>query len=842
MSAQDQNQLFSIQKELLENTEQHGKWLHRYMDFASQRVPLSGELPNMKNYTLEVLSELGKQNNSRNGQWLPYGPFGPADIENPNFITGAGRINSVTFHPTDTNIMYVGVGRGGVWKTTDQGQSWIPITDHLPTLRVSDVAIDPNQPETIYVSLGDYAYLGVALDWDDRKRNILYGMGVYKSTDGGSTWAPTGLSYSDPNFDGATFRRVFVKGGDSNELLAAGTTGMWKSYDGGTSWSKVYNDLIWDIERFATSNTLYATTGQIYNNGQGLILKSSDFGSSWSPLTTGMNPNLLQRIEVMVAPSDSNYVYAVACDINNDYYGLYRSTNAGLTWSLQASQPDLFSYDHTNPNSYANPIYDMSLFIDHNDKEKIIVGGINMWGSVDGGVNWGPVGYWTTTYGPSIHADQHQMRYNTLSQKYYVCGDGGIYATSDVQIGDWNSPPFPTVWENISDNMQITAFTRVHSSKSNPNRVIAGAQDNATFFYNGTSWRNLFGGDGMDCAIDPVNPNLIYGSSQYGYFSKSSNGGASTSYMTNSQGDWNTPLRLDDNDNLSIIIAPRNIKISTNGGNSFSNISNFPINPTIGNVIGCTALEVAENNSDFIYTSKRIWQSVQIPSALWRTKNKGQVWENISAGLPINLYLTSIDSDPNDENHIWVTCSGFDQGDKVFESLDAGDSWTNISYDLPNIPVNHVLTINDANSQYVLLGTDIGCYYKLDHDTSWSILGSGLPNVVVDDLDYNATDNAVYAATFGRGIWKLDLSQLIVSSRMKLPMEGFKVYPNPGSGSVQIELKNQNPISYEVINVQGKVVEEGKRNGSFSLDLNKGLYWIKINGKSTVQIEKIIIQ
>jgi photosystem II stability/assembly factor-like uncharacterized protein len=359
MSAQDQNQLFSIQKELLENTEQHGKWLHRYMDFASQRVPLSGELPNMKNYTLEVLSELGKQNNSRNGQWLPYGPFGPADIENPNFITGAGRINSVTFHPTDTNIMYVGVGRGGVWKTTDQGQSWIPITDHLPTLRVSDVAIDPNQPETIYVSLGDYAYLGVALDWDDRKRNILYGMGVYKSTDGGSTWAPTGLSYSDPNFDGATFRRVFVKGGDSNELLAAGTTGMWKSYDGGTSWSKVYNDLIWDIERFATSNTLYATTGQIYNNGQGLILKSSDFGSSWSPLTTGMNPNLLQRIEVMVAPSDSNYVYAVACDINNDYYGLYRSTNAGLTWSLQASQPDLFSYDHTNPNSYANPIYDM---------------------------------------------------------------------------------------------------------------------------------------------------------------------------------------------------------------------------------------------------------------------------------------------------------------------------------------------------------------------------------------------------------------------------------------------------------------------------------------------------
>ncbi|MCI5055261.1 MAG: T9SS type A sorting domain-containing protein [Flavobacteriales bacterium] len=843
--SQENSQFLELQKEIKENPDAHGKWLHRYMDYATKRVSLDGELPDMEEYYKEVEQELAKRNsNSRSGQWIPYGPFGPPDVPNPFFIVGTGRINSVTFHPTDTNTLYIGVGRGGVWKTTNHGQSWTPLTDFLPTLRVSDVAIDPNQPETIYASLGDYAYLGVALNWDDRKRNILYGMGIYKSVDGGSTWNPTGLSYSDPNFDGSTFRRTFVKNGDSNELLAAGTTGMWKSYDGGTTWTKVYNDLMWDIERLEWTDTLYASTGQIYNNGQAIILKSTDFGSTWSPLSTGINPNLVQRIELAVTPADPNYVYAVACDINNDYYGLFRSTDGGSTWNQQASQPDLFSYDHTDPNAYANPIYDMVLFADHNNKDKVVVGGINIWGSDDGGVTWGPVGYWTSAYGPSVHADQHQMRYNPLSGQYYLCGDGGIYCTSDVQIGDWNSPPFPTVWQDLSYNLQITAFTRVHSSKTNPDRVISGAQDNATYFYNGSQWLNIFGGDGMDGAIDPVDPNIIYGSSQYGNFSKSLDGGNTYSSILYASGDWNTPFRLDDNNNTNIVVASKNVKLSTNSGNSFSNISSFPVNQTIGDAIGSTALEVAEHNSNYIYTSKRIWQTYQVPSAMWRTKNNGQTWDDVSNGLPTNLYLTGIDSDPDDENHIWVTCSGFDQGSKVYESTDAGDTWINVSYDLPNIPTNHILVYHANGIKYLIVATDVGCYYKQDTANSWQLLGNGLPNVVVDDLDYNQTDNIIYAATFGRGIWKYDLSQLPIGTHLedKNILNGIHVFPNPTEDKIFVNMDKPHPITYEVIDVQGRIITTGIENSSFDLNLNKGIFWLRIMDEQEVFIERIVSQ
>ena len=849
------------------------KWLKRWEDYYAQRISPDGSFPPPAVYADaagQVVALKEKSNTgSRGSGWMPVGPTDYAVELNPDDERGMGRINCIAFHPADTNTFWVGVAQGGVWKTTNHGDTWTPLTDDLPILRISDIAVDPNHPDTLYISVGDYAYMGVALHLDDRKRHSHFGLGVYKTTDGGQTWTPTGLSFQQTDFDFSLTRRVFIDAADSDHLLAAGTYGIRKSYDGGDTWTQILDSLISDIERDPSNpNVLYASSGYrvTLNLGASGIIKSTDFGETWTILPSGIpGTGQAQRTELAISSSNPNYVYAVSCNLNGGLFGIYRSTDAGATWNLQSNSPNILHWgDGTDGSTSGQGWYDLTIAVDPNNENRVFVGGINVWGSDDGGITWDGVSYYRNTYGQSIHADQHFFAWQPLNNKFFVCNDGGLYVTTDPQIGSWNdannNPAYewPANWQKISGKMQVNSFYRLGLSANNPDYIIAGTQDNSTFYHTPLSaqWRNMFGGDGMECMIHPDNPEKIYGSYQYGTLLGSDDGGFSTFWLTSGideDGEWTTPYLMHPNDPDVLYAGYGNVYQSLDEGWNWFPISSFPNVSGLGQPSPASALAVAPSNSDYIYVAKRIYHSVNEPMAFWRTKNNGTTWDNVTAGLPDSLYITYIAVDDADEKVVWATCSGFTDGVKVFKSTDAGDTWQNISANLPNLPVNCVITHHNTLNNAVYIATDIGVWYINDDSTSWTLYAENLPNVIVSELEIHAQTNKLYAATFGRGIWSSDLLDVPVVGENEVVVQHFEatVSPNPNDGNFNLRLTNPDNVQlhFEVIDVMGRVVfkndkkmERESINQQLELSLPAGAYYLRVFGNGKSVVRKFVVE
>ena len=299
--------------------------------------------------------------------------------------------------------------------------------------------------------------------------------------------------------------------------------------------------------------------------------KSTDFGESWTELPTAIPArDTVQRIEIAISPVDPNYIYAVSCNLSRGFYAFYKSTDGGNSWTVQADETNthnlLYWYiDFSGSNGQGT--YDLAILADPHDREKVYVGGVNIWGTADGGLSWDPATLWYSEYGISLHADQHFFAHNPLDDQYYVCNDGGVMRTSEIipvpVDSVVNTPGFqwPTQWEDLNDGMQITSFYRLGLSRSAPGVRIAGAQDNSTFFFNGFGWVNTMGGDGMEGVIQPGNPNHLYGSSQFGRILRSYNGGihyqnisSDITQNTNEFAGWTTPFMLQPN-NPDILYA-----------------------------------------------------------------------------------------------------------------------------------------------------------------------------------------------------------------------------------------------------------------------------------------------
>ncbi|MFC2081092.1 WD40/YVTN/BNR-like repeat-containing protein [Bacteroidota bacterium] len=517
------------------------KQFKRWEDFNTKRASEEGTLPDPRIYYNEVKEIIDQKRQVKKAHnddysWTPVGLFKEAGVYSDENITGIGRINCMAFHPTDPNTFWVGVGQGGVWKTSNRGKSWMPLTDELPLLRISDICVDKNNPDIIYISVGDFAYLGFGLTLDHRKRHSHYGMGVFKTSNGGQTWVPTGLSFEQSSFDGSLTRRVFIDEQNSDILLAAGTHGIWKSNDGGDNWFQIINALIWDIERDPNNpNTLYASKGYVWtlDIGKCGIIKSYDFGNTWTDQNINVPAaNQTQRLEIAISPSDSNYVYVAVSAVDGSLYGIYATTDAGQNWELKANSPNIFDW-HEGDGQNGIGSYALAILVDPNDKNKLFAGSVNLWGSDDGGTTWDAVTYWINNHGPSIHCDQHFLTHNPIDSKFYICNDGGLYSTDELIIGSWSdaknqeSYKWPTNWTSLNSGLAITSFYRMGLSKNNGDYLIGGAQDNSSFFYNRGAWYNTFVGDGMECIIHPINPNIIYCSAQRGYIGKSTDGGVS---------------------------------------------------------------------------------------------------------------------------------------------------------------------------------------------------------------------------------------------------------------------------------------------------------------------------
>ncbi len=845
------------------------KWIKRWEDFNAHRMNPDGSFPDPATYAIEAQNVADAKSATAKAaaadSWLPLGPDNYANPAFPEWEPGIGRINCIAFHPLDPNTFWVGVAQGGVWKTVDGGQSWIPLTDNLPMLRISDIAVNPVNTDEIYISVGDYAYFGAGLSLDNRKRHTHYGLGVYKTTDGGTTWNPTGLSVLQTDADFSLTRRVFIHPSNTLTLVAGGTYGIRRSTDAGVSWVSVHDSIIWDLEKDPVDpQVLYASTGYRSSLDMGTvsIMKSTDFGQTWTVLPTGIaGRGVVQRIELAVSATDHNYVYALCAGMDAGFAGLYRSTNAGASWTQQSSTPNILGWDD-GFGTGGQGWYDLALLVDPADRNKIYTGGINAWGSTDGGVTWDGVSYWINAYGNSLHADQHQFAYNPLSNNFYICNDGGLYSTPQISIGSWfdaiNTSGYlwPTTWTKLSAGMQATSFYRCSTSPGNPGNLLAGAQDNSTYFYNGTTWSNVIGGDGMECILHPTDPLTFYGSSQYGNIVGTNDGGASTfgvSWGIAETGEWTTPYVMHPNDPNTLFAAYGNLWKSTDAGSSWNAISNFPVIPAYGQPNISSALAVAQSDPDYIYVTKRFYFAYSEPSALWVTTDGGLNWQDRTAGLPDSLYLTYIAVDADAPATAWVTAGGFVSGTKVFKTTDAGATWTNISINLPNLPVNCVVHDRLHPNNPVYVGMDVGVYYLNDTLSAWQLYAQDLPNVIVSELELDATNQQLVAATFGRGLWGVSLKdEISVKNDPSSPrFLTMSVSPNPSDGRFEIGFmgNSDTEIVVELVDVMGRKVKrevlapfQSGHRLSWATDVAPGSYFVAATGNGSRLVRRVVIE
>lgn len=852
------------------------KWYARWAHEVESRLQGDGTVAHSHLLFEEAIRYARLKNGKQAGRQANWAPVGPTNLPvrtDPQSIHGMGRINTIAFHPTDKNTFWVGVAQGGVWKTTNDGQSWMPLTDELPILRISDIAVDPKHPDTMYISVGDYAYMAIALDLDDRNRHTHYGLGVYKTVDGGQNWQPTGLTFQQLEKDGSLTRRVFIDENDPDELVAAGIFGIRKSYDGGNSWISKSDSLIWDLERDPINkNILYASCAYLHTlqSGAAAIMKSTDFGETWTVLPTNLPPRAVQRVELAISPSDPNYLYAVACDLESGFYGCLRSTNGGQNWDMRnafaTDSLNILHWSDGDRNTGGQGTYDLILAVDPNDKEKIYAGGINAWGSTDGGTTWNGVSYWTNNFGPSIHADQHFLAVNPLDDKFYLCNDGGLVRTDEIRMGSWLDAQidpnynWPTQWEDLSDGLQVRSFYRLGLSEGNPNMVTAGAQDNGTSFLNNINrWIQTTGGDGMECAIHPTNPNILYSSSQYGNLYRSNTGGSWFDYISGDirftygdRGEWTTPFAQFPNDPNKLIAGFGQVYVSNDTGWTWNPISSFSNMPGVSFSSPASTLAMAPGDPQTIYVAKRIYHSFNQPSEIYRTTDGGQNWTNITSGLPDSLYFTYLTVDDKDPMKVWLSVKGFTAGVKVFYSENGGNSWQNISKNLPNVSANCIVHEpgNAVNTVYV--GMDAGIYYHSDTSTQWALYSDGLPNVIVSELEVHQGEAKLYAATFGRGVWVSDLAGIASSiEKEQLNALDVQLFPNPNDGDFRLRLDQLNfeSLNLEVVDVMGRRVHAeqinvvtGKLEKDFKLNLPFGLYFLRMQHGQANRVVRFVVE
>jgi photosystem II stability/assembly factor-like uncharacterized protein len=834
-------------------TKKHWKSFKRYEMDMQLHTNGHGEPDGFNEYIQEALAVAEqKEQSTSSAPWYPVGPNALPSNLTGYMENGIGRINCVAFHPTNTSTFFVGVAQGGVWKTTNGGASYTPLTDNLPITRISDICIDPNNTNTMYISVCDFEYIGVGLYLDGKKRHTHYGLGIYKTTDGGSTWAPTGLTFQLTNGDASLMRKILVNPSNSNELVACGVSGMYKSIDGGTSWTKKLDSLFWDmVQDPITPNVIYAATGWVKNSNMGSagIYKSIDFGNTWTQLNTGITAQgVVQRIKLAIAPSNHNYVYALCCDNTDGFYGIYQSTNAGTSWTYKQPLLNILEYDQGSNLGGQGP-YDLALCVNATDENTIYTGGINLWGSTDGGTTFNPISHWTLQYGNTIHGDIHYMDRQPGSSDIFVCSDGGIYKTSNLQIGSWSNPPWPTVWTKLGSGMQITSFYRLSSSKNGVGRLMAGAQDNASMYYDGSSWSSVFGGDGMDNYLDPLNNQAVIGASQYGTFYYSNNGGQSGTVVgsnpNNENAEWTAPLAADYNHPGVMYIGNENVMKSLDGGQNWSGLGTIYTDPVNLANTEISALAVSNANSSVIYAARRVRYEYNLKGIVFYSTNGGSTFTNITNNLPDTLYYTGIEASPTNSNEAVVCMAGFTGGCKVFKTTTSGTSWINISYNLPNIPVNCIKYIPGTGQ--LMVATDLGVYILNNSTNTWNSYSQGLPNVIISDIEFNPALNKIYVSTFGRGIWETSLGLIsgLSTNEMSKTLD-FSAYPsiNPGVFFVEVpgvDIRTQ----LTIFNVSGRQVyscalKENKTE--VTLHVLPGTYYLKAQNEKSLGVRKIIVQ
>jgi hypothetical protein len=672
--------------------------------------------------------------------WTPQGPT--------NGDKGIGRFDKIAFHPTDPNIIFAGSPHGGLFKTINGGNSWDAISAFIPSLGISGIAINPTNPQIIYVLTGE-ANTGGYFGND----YISSSQGVFKTIDGGGSWLKTGPF---PELENVIYRGTdLVMNPNNPEILIVSTTnGIFRTANGGQTWSLVSQITATDIALKPNDPEI------VYCVNANTFFRSSNGGASFDTINTSTLLNNSNRISIGVTPANPSKVmlfcgpgYGPTTGIpSNTFKGIYQSTNSGSdnSFSIVTNTPNLF-YNFigdlkTNSGSGQSG-YNNCIAISPTNQNEIYVGGLCVWKSTDGGVSWTQASAYWPGDDPYMHPDNHDLAYNPLNNSLYCANDGGVYKYNN---GVWNAK------FNGLTTSQFYHFER----ENDEGDIWGGAQDNGILEQNGGSnFYNYTTGDGYDVITD------------HNYLVE--NGNDDDVYLTQ---------------NSSIYADPGPLEISVPGNTSF--FGNLAMNPEDEDVI-----YVGYSQRLYIsYNRGSDWDSLGgLNAANWclavsryhggvlvgrpyAAGSNGSVAGlfkytpnavNITPPAPYTtaLKITDIDIDPLNYDIVYISVAGTQPDAKVFMTTNGGTSWINLTFNLPNVPI-FCIKKDGINGLYI--GTSIGVFYKPPGNSHWQHFSNNLPQVPITEIELwpepfsvggiqpanGPPTPEIWISTFGRGIWK----------------------------------------------------------------------------------------
>lgn len=700
---------------------------------------------------------------------LKFRHIGPAAI--------SGRISDIAIHPDHPNTWYLATASGGVWKTVNAGTTFDPIADGLGSYSFGAIAIDPHNPNVVWLGSGE----------NNPQRSVSFGDGVYKSLDGGKTWKNVGLKNSEH------IARIMIDPRDTDVVYVAsqgplwnsgGDRGLYKTTDGGETWGQIMEgidewtgvaDAVMDP---SNPDVLIAATWQrarrqwslIASGDNAAVYRSEDGGANWTKVK-GMPGGQLGRVGLDISKADPNVVYAIAEATSGG--GVYRSTNNGINFSKRSSRT-------TSSNYY------QELFADPVNPDKVYSVSTRTAVSTDGGATWENMSY------RNRHVDDHVVWINPENTDHLLIGgDGGLYQTFDAgATWDW------------SENLPLAQFYRVEVDSMRPfYRIYGGTQDNSTMggpSRTATSrgadtgdWYLTLGGDGFVTRIDPTNQNIVYSEYQYAGLTRIN---LETGERVNIQpipepGEpglrwhWDTPLQISPHNPARLYVAAQRVFRSDDRGSSWTPISDdltaqIDRNKLklMGRVWSVDA--VAKNRSTSTWNSiVSMAESSLQEGLIWvgtddgliqLTEDGGENWREVGPirGAPDTSFVAAVVPSEHDVNTVYVVFDHHKAGDfkpYIFKSTDMGRRWQSISSDLPEKGTAYSFKEDYKNPNLLYAGTEYGVFFSVDGGASWKQLKSGVPTIKVADIALQKQHDDLVLGTFGRGFYVLDDLEILRS-------------------------------------------------------------------------------
>jgi photosystem II stability/assembly factor-like uncharacterized protein len=683
----------------------------------------------------------------------------------------SGRVIGFAVDPNNPSRYFVIAASGGVWKTINGGTTWTPVFDKEGSYSIGCIALDPKNPLTVWVGTGE----------NNSQRSVSYGNGIYRSDDGGKSWKNLGLKTSEH------IGRIAIDPRDSNIVYVAaqgplwgagGDRGLFKTTDGGKTWKKILSisdntgvtDIVIDPQ---TPDTLYAASYQrrrhmwtLINGGpESAVYKSTDAGTTWNKLKTGLPTTDLGRIGLAISPVDPNVVYATV-EAADRKGGVFRSSDRGGSWERRNE------FD-------AGAMYYSRIVADPKDVDRIYVMNVFLMVSDDGGKTLRRLGE------KSKHVDNHDIWIDPNNNDHYLVGcDGGVYESYDRG----------TNWD-FKRNLPITQLYDITTDNAAPfYNVYGGAQDN--FSFGGPSrtrsasgiinadWFVTNGGDGFRSQVDPEDPNTIYAELQNGSLARFDKRTGERMGIQPSVGrgeeplrwNWDSPFIVSPHSHTRLYFAADKLFRSDDRGDSWQVVSGQLSRgldrdklPVMGKVWSMDA--VAKNQSTaFFGNASALAESPKKDGLIYVgtddgliqvTEDGGKNWRKIAAfpGVADMAYVSRIITSNHDLNTVYAAFENRQNADfkaYLLKSTDAGRTWVSIVGNLPKNQPVWAIAEDHVNPNLLFVGTEFGLYFTIDGGQKWVQLKGGLPTIQVRDLTIQRRENDLVAGTFGRGVYILD--------------------------------------------------------------------------------------